>query len=175
VRFLSQFAVMGTAFYSVYAVSHFSLKAITAGILTSVFLISQIIANPLMGWLGDRWGHKRVMILGMVAALASAVLAWQARSLAWFYPVFILAGPANVALWTTALVMTVDFGPQDKRPTYIGLSNTLVAPATILAPILGGLIADVVNYQTTFLVSAIGGLLTVIVLYLLVKDPEKKD
>ena len=34
------------------------------------------------------------------------------------------------------------FGSEAERPVYIGLSNTLIAPATILAPVLGGLIAD---------------------------------
>jgi predicted MFS family arabinose efflux permease len=71
------------------------------------------------------------------------------------------------------MAMTVQYGTEAERPIYIGLSNTLIAPATILAPLLGGWIADLAGYQTTFMLSAIGGVLTTLLLVFLVKAPEK--
>ena len=52
------------------------------------------------------------------------------------------------------------------------MSNTLVAPFTIIAPILGGWIADSLGYQTTFLLSAIGGVIVTLMMIFLVKDPR---
>ena len=40
------------------------------------------------GW--ETNGHRAMLILGGVAAFLSALLAWGATSLAWFYPIFIL-------------------------------------------------------------------------------------
>jgi hypothetical protein len=40
------------------------------------------------------------------------------------------------------MTMTVDFSSEDERPFYIGLAQTLTAPATIIAPLIGGWIAD---------------------------------
>lgn len=172
-RFLSQFAVMGFSFYILYALRRFEMDTITAGYLTATLTLSQTVANAGMGWLGDRLGHRAMMLLGTVAALLSSVLAWNAPSLAWFYPIFLLTGLANVAIWTNSLSMTVDFGSEVDRPMYIGLSQTLTAPATILAPILGGWIVDLAGFQPTFVISAVLSLGLFAILALFVKDPRK--
>ena len=36
----------------------------------------------------------------------------------------------------------LEFGEEEDRPAYIGLANTLIAPFTFLAPVLGGWLAD---------------------------------
>jgi len=175
VRILSQFASMGFSFYIVYAVRRFSMNEVTAGLLTSIYMISQIIANPLMGWLGDRWSHRGVMEFGALAAMLSAALAWKAPTLGWFYPIFFLAGLAVVAIWTIGMAMMVEFGTEVERPVYIGLANTLIAPATILAPLFGGWLADVDGYPTTFAATAVMGIAMLGVLHFLVHDPKKRS
>ncbi len=170
VRILSQFAMMGSAFYTVYAVRHFGMDALTAGIVTGVFSFTQIIANPVLGWLSDRWSRRGVLELGALAGALSAVLAWFASSVVWFYGIFILAGIASVTLWTVAMAMTVEFGTQAERPLYIGLANTLIAPATLLAPIMGGWLADLFSYPFTFAASAAASILMVAMLHFLVRD-----
>ncbi|MBI5294899.1 MAG: MFS transporter [Chloroflexi bacterium] len=172
-RFLSQFAVMGFSFYIIYALRRFGMDTITAGFLTATLTISQTVANASMGWLGDRLGHRAMMILGAVAVFASSILAWSATSLAWFYPIFLLTGLANVAIWTNSLSMTVDFGTEVDRPMYIGLSQTLTAPATILAPILGGWIVDLAGFQPTFIISTVLSVGLFAILLFFVKEPRK--
>ncbi len=173
VRILYQFATMGFAFYIVYALRQFNMNTITAGYLTAALTIAQTFANAGMGWLGDRIGHKKMLVVGMVAVALSSLLAWGAPALEWFYLVFIISALSNVAYWTIGMVLVVEFGSEAERPLYIGMSNTLVAPFTILAPILGGWIADSFGYQTTFLLSAIGGIIVTLIMLFLVKDPRQ--
>jgi len=174
VRVVSQFASMGFAFYIVYGLLHFGMSDITAGFLTAALTISSTIANAVMGWLGDRLGHRSMLIAGSVAVALSSLIAWGAPSIGWLYPAFILSGLANVAIWTIGMAITVEFGTEETRPTYIGLSNTLVAPFTIIAPLIGGWIAQTAGFQTTFMVSAIGGLVTAFLLFWLVRDPRPR-
>jgi len=174
IRLLSQFATMGFAFYIVYGLRRFNMSDLTAGFLTAALLITQTVANALMGWLGDRFGHRAMLIAGSVAVALSSLLAWGAPSLGWLYPVFILSGLANVAYWTIGMAITVEFGNDTTRPTYIGLSNTLVAPFTIIAPLIGGWIAQGAGFQTTFMVSAVGGLIIAFLLFWLVRDPRPR-
>ncbi len=174
VRFFSQFATMGFAFYIVYGLRRFQMDEVTAGFLTAALTITATIGNPLMGWLGDRLGHRAMLIVGSFAVTLSSLLAWLAPSIEWLYPVFILASLANVAYWTTSMAMTAEFGTEETRPVYIGLSNTLVAPATFLAPLLGGWIVDASGFATTFLLSAVGGLILVGLLLGLVRDPRAR-
>lgn len=172
-RMLFTYAMMAFAFYIVYAVQRFAMSEATAGIITGVYMASMIVASPVMGWLGDHWSHRRVMLIGALAAVVSALLAWWAPTLAWFYPAFILAGVAIVGAWTIGITMTVQFGEESERPLYIGLSNTLVAPVAILAPVFGGWLADLMGYPAAFIASAVGGLVTAGVLAFFVKDIKR--
>ena len=90
-RILSQFGTMGFAFYIVYVLRRFQMDTVTAGYLTAALTISQMVANASMGWLGDRVGHRLMLIVGAASALLSSLLAWFAPSLAWFFPIFVLS------------------------------------------------------------------------------------
>ena len=173
-RMLTQFATMGFAFYTIYAVREFGVDVRLIGFLTGLLLFTEVFMNPFLGWLGDRHGHLLTLQIGIVATIASVLLAMGAQGVAWFFPIFILAGIANVAAWTVPLSMTLEFGSESQRPAYIGLSNTLVAPATFIAPILAGLIIDNVSYELAFLLSGAAGILTLLVLLIGVKDPRRK-
>jgi MFS family permease len=173
VRMLSQLGTMAFAFYTVYAVRILGMSEGIAGIMTGVLMATQTAANPILGWVGDRFGHRLSLEIGITAAVVSAGLAWLVTGTSWFYLIFALAGVANVALWTTPIAMSLQFGDENDRPIYIGMANTLVAPFTFFAPVLGGLLADQFGYQTTFIASALAGILTVIVLHLVIQNPNR--
>jgi len=173
-RMFSQLATMGFAFYTVYAVRILEINVATIGLMTGLLMGIQIAANPIMGWFGDRRGHRIILIFGTLAAIASASLAFTVQGMAGFLVVFILAGIANVASWTTPMAMTLEFGRRDSdRPAYIGLANTIVAPFTFLAPLIGGWLADQRGFQAAFLASAVAGLITLAILFFTVQDPPR--
>lgn len=173
IRMLSQVATMGFAFYTVYAVRNYGMNVGLAGLMTGILMATQIVANPIMGWIGDRLGHRIVMGAGVLAASISTVLASFATHISWFYIIYILAGIANVALWTISMTMTLEFGSESDRPAYIGLANTLISPIAILAPLLGGWLADNTGYPITFRISAVAGLLTVLVLLIKLRNTRR--
>lgn len=174
VRALSMFASMSFSFYVIYGIRQFGMDDFTAGLMVATMTGVTILANPLMGWAGDRWGHQRIMLLGLVAATLSSLLAWLAPALDWFYLIMALAGLANVAIWTNILTMTVEFGSEAERPIYIGMSNTLVAPATILAPILGGWLADRMGFNFMFMVTALASAVTLVAIFFF-KEPHARN
>ena len=71
---------------------------------------------------------------------------------------------------TTSNAMTLAFGGVVERPVYVGLANTLTVPATILAPILGGWIADSFGFERTFLFAMICAAITAVILQFCVRD-----
>lgn len=174
-RFLAQFGMMAFAFYTVYAVKKLGMDTITVGIMTSILLITQTVANPLLGWLADHWSRKWVLALGSFCTVLSAVFAIIVQDSGWFALVFILCGIANTAYWTIGMTIALEFGNELEKPTYVGMSNTLIAPATILAPVLGGLLADLFGYQLTFVTSAIFATITLLLIVLFVNDPQKRS
>jgi len=172
-RTLSQFATMGFSFYIVYALRRFQMDEVTAGFLTATLTIAQTVANAGMGWLGDKIGHRTMLIVGAAAAMLSSFLAWMAPSLAWFFPIFILSGFANVSIWTNGMTMATTFSNEKERPFYIGLAQTLTAPATMIAPLIGGWIADTQGFVVTFGLSAILSLVMMGILIFIIKEPRK--
>ncbi len=172
-RIASQFAIMAFAFYTVYAVRRHGVSEIVVGGMTTTLLVGQIVGNIAMGWIGDRWSRKGIMEIGLVSAAAAALLAWWAPSAGWFYLVYALSALGNVAVWTIGLTMSLEFGEEAERPVYIGLANTLVAPANIVAPVIGGWLADLYGYPSAFLVSAAGGLTAALIFHLRVNDHSR--
>jgi len=66
----------------------------------------------------------------------------------------------------------MEFGPEAERPTYIGLARTATGPALLVAPLLGGWIAQTWSYPALFVTSAafvVGGLA---LLTLRVREPR---
>ncbi len=173
-RVLGQFALVGMAFYSVYVVRSLNADPAIVGIMTGVLMLAQTIASPMVGFGGDRWGHRAMFAVGALLAGLGALIALLSTEIAWFYVVFALTGVGAAALWTAVIAMTADFGTEATRPYYIGLSNTLVAPGTLAAPLLGGLLADSIGFSSTFLVGAVASLLTAFVV-LTMRDPRKQE
>ncbi len=171
-RAMVQFGVMAFGFYTVYAVTRLGASVVSVGVLTSVLMFTQVISNPLLGWLADHWSRKGVLELGAVSILLSCLLASLATSVELLYPAMVLAGIANTAFWTVSMAITLQFGSEDDRPTYVGMANTFIAPATIIAPLLGGWLADISGYQTTFVVASVAGLAATLAFHFYVKDPR---
>jgi MFS family permease len=173
-RSIAQFASIGPAFFTVYAVRRFTMDPGTAGIMTGILLLAQVVASPFIGWLGDRFSHRLMYAVGALLAGASTSLALFAPSLDWFYLVFALAGLANAGMMTPIYALAVEFGAPAERPYYIGLASTLTAPAALIAPILGGWLADSYGYGATFALAAGTALLTASVLVLIVREPRQR-
>lgn len=172
-RTVSQIGMMSFAFYTVYAVKYLHMSEVRAGILTSVLMITQVVANPVLGWLADHWSRRGVLLMGTFCTLGSALIAWIAPDLTWFYPVMILTAVGNVSFWTIGMAVTLQFGREDERPMYVGLANTLMAPAAILAPLFGGWLADAVGYSATFFASVVACGITAVIIYIFIKDRPK--
>ncbi len=173
-RTFFQFGMMAFAFYIVYGAQYLGMTTAYAGVMTSLLLITQVVSNPILGFVADRWGHRPVLILGSISSMFSAIFAWMATSLVLYPLIMILSGIANTTFWTIGIAYTLEFGTDDTRPTYVGVLNTLGAPAAILAPLFGGWLADHFSYSVTFITSAGLSLLTAVILIGMGKYSQRK-
>jgi MFS family permease len=171
-RMLGSFATVAITLYSIHIYRTFTGSEATIGIMTGVMTLSQTVANPIFGWLGDRWGHRTMFVVGALMMAGSAGIALFATDISWFYVAFALAGAANATFWAVAITFTLEFGTTQEKPLYIGLANTPIAIASIIASIIGGAVAGQFGFQATFLISMVTGLLMAIVLQFAVYDPR---
>lgn len=171
-RSLSNVAHICTAFYTIYGVRHFGMSEATAGVMLAVMTLAQTAAGPILGGLGDRWGHRRIFAAGAVSMGLSALTAVFAPSVAWLYLAFAFGGFGHTAFWTIGMTMTVGFGSEQERPYYIGLVNTLIAPSAMIAPVIGGWLVDLFSFGVTFGLAALASAATAGMMLWAVRDPQ---
>lgn len=165
-------ATMVGAFLLVAGTERFKLGGGEVGLLTGVLIGAQAGMNMLWGVLGDRSGHKIVLVGGALALAASAALAWLGPSWPWLVAAFVLLGGFLAADSSSFLNIIIEFCPDEERPTYIGLTNTLLTPVVALAPLLGGWLAAAAGYGPMFALAAALAILGAILLATQVREPR---
>jgi MFS family permease len=124
-----------------------------AWVITGPMLI-QALSMPILGKLGDLYGHRRVYLVGFTlagfAAIATAS-AWDANSLIAIRTLGQLTGTATMPA-STALIFTV-FPPRD-RVRAMGWVNLVGAGAPVFGLAIGGLMVDTVGWRPLFLIQA---------------------
>jgi MFS family permease len=171
-RSLVQLGTMAGAFFIIYGTERFQIDGIGVGRLTAILIGSTAVMNLAWGYIGDRLGHKAVLA-GAAFCMAGAVaIAWMASSQVWLSITFVLLGAYLAADMVSGLNIILEFCAPEERPTYIGLTNTLLAPMVTLAPMLGGWLADTVDYEGLFPVALAVALLGGLLLTFWVREPR---
>lgn len=172
-RALNVLGMMASGFYTVYALGAYAVPTSQVGVFTTVLFSGQIVGNVMFGWLADRAGHRVVLIAGVAATVAANILALGAQSPEVFRVVFALAGLQVAAINVSALNVLVEFAPvAAEQPTYVGLGNTSVAPITFVAPLLSGVMADLLGFEPVFLIATLFGMISLGLLLGWVRDPR---
>jgi len=174
-RMLTILGTMGVGFVSLYAADERGLPESMAGLFTSWMLGAQVITTPIWGMIGDRRGHKGALQFGLLCNVLAMVLAVLSTTALGLNAVFALLGVSSGIMFTTTLTMVVEFADESNRVTYIGLHGSLIAPATMLAPLIGGWLADAAGFATLFIVAAVCCVLAWAVLTFVVRDPRHRQ
>lgn len=171
---LAGVATMASALFAVAALKRGGLSDPEVGVENTVLFIAMTGGNFLWGAIGDRFGHRSILVWGSLCAALSATVALWAHGF-WAYALVFLFLGMNVAGTNLAgLTLITEFGPEARRPTYIALASVAYAPFAIGAPIVGGFLADAWGYTPVFVVSAVAGLAAMLAFQLIVPDPRKR-
>jgi MFS family permease len=173
-RILFSFSGLAVTFLPVFALVRFGLETREMGTMTAAMMAGQLLAVLALGFVSDRRGHKVVLEVGSAALVLALALALAATSPLLILVTFALAGCSNAAVQVSTMYIAMEFAPPAQRPTYIALGSTIVAPTTIVAPLLGGWLAGTVGYPTLFLVALAPTLAGLAYLRLAVHEPRRQ-
>lgn len=163
---------MATGFLVVYTIRTWSLPDASASGFTVALQVGLTLANLFFGFLADRRGHKLNLEIVWLLSVLSLVLAILAPSPAWFYLVFFLRGAVNAVTFISGVSIVYEFTGAANRPTYIGLANTIPGVAASVAPLIGGWLAGAAGYRTMFVLAAVIGAASLLLLRLTVREPR---
>jgi MFS family permease len=174
-RALGFVGTMASGFYTVYALRLFGAPDWAVGVFTTALVAGQIGGNLILGSLADRSGHLVPLNIGMGALLLANVVAMSAPTLQVFALVFVLQGIQLAAVNVSGLNVLLEFAPDPTaRPTYVGLGTTLMTPVAFGAPLLAGLMADVLGFRAVFVTAGVGALASATLLLGRVREPRHR-
>lgn len=165
---------MATGFLVVYAVQKWRLPDAQAGGFMIALQVGLALANLFFGFLSDRKGHKLGLEICFLTSILTLILAILAPGPGWFFPIFFLRGAVNAGTFISGISIIYEFTGAENRPTYIGLANTIPGIAGSIAPLIGGWLAGAVSYRWMFILSAIIGILSWVLLRFNVREPRQR-
>jgi len=130
------------------------LSLAAVGIMLSVNRLVRIPGNPLAGAVFDRWGRRRLFILGMSLGVLSTASYALVRG---FWP-FLIGRLAWGIAWTLinvgGLAIVLDVSTKANRGRLSGLYNTWVWMGLALGPLVGGFLVDGIGFRPAMLTCA---------------------
>lgn len=160
------FGGLALPFYAVYALTRLNLPKAAGGTFVLAGTIGAICASIIWAYANDRHGPRAVLrgvgLIAIFVPLAALLTPSVARALGlshaiiYFYGmVFALSAAVSNGLWMGITNYVLEIAPDDIRPLFLGLSQTLAAP-TVIMPIIGGVLLGFLSYPTLFLLSIVG-------------------
>jgi MFS family permease len=161
-----------------YAAFTYRLDAAQIGFLaTGAILINLPIAFA-AGWMMDHFGRKRTMVPGFsgvaVAMAALAVAAFIPLSFSWYVVLFFFAIAMQALTGSSIQTVGADVAPPEARGLFLGIWRLTGTGGATLSPILFAVIAETVNYGSSFLFVAVSGAVVAFLLIFYVPETRTK-
>jgi EmrB/QacA subfamily drug resistance transporter len=131
----------------------FSVSSTAVDSVSIAFLVSLAVFIPASGWLGDRFGGKRVLLTAIVVFSVASALCGLASSLGELVAFRVLQGAGGGMLAPVGMAMLFRVFPPEER---IRASSILTVPTTLapaLGPVLGGLLVTDLSWRWVFYVN----------------------
>ena len=119
----------------------------------SAYVITAAASTPLWGKLGDRLGRKRVLEISLLWFLAASAVCGAAQSITWLIVSRAVQGVAAGGLMTLAYAAVGDLVSPRQRGRYQGYIAAAFAFATVVGPLIGGVLVQHASWRWVFYVN----------------------
>ncbi len=117
------------------------------------YLVSLAVFIPASGWLGDRFGGKRVLLIAIVVFTGASALCGIASSLGELVAFRILQGAGGGMLAPVGMAMLYRVFPPEERVRAAAILTVPTTLAPALGPVLGGLLTTDLSWRWVFYVN----------------------
>ncbi len=129
-------------------VSETALDSVAVG-----YLVSLAVIIPAAGWLGDRFGSKRILLLAIVLFTGASALCGVAGSLSELVLFRVIQGVGGGMLTPVGMAMLFRTFPPEERVRASSILTVPTAVAPALGPVLGGLLVTSLSWRWVFFVN----------------------
>jgi EmrB/QacA subfamily drug resistance transporter len=132
--------------------------------VVTAYLLAQTAVTPLYGKLGDLYGRKIVLQVGLVVFLIGSALCGAAQSLTELIIFRAVQGLGGGGLIVSTMAAIGDVVPPRERGRYQGLFGAVFGLASVIGPLLGGFLTTNLTWRWIFYVNLPVGVLAFVVL-----------
>jgi EmrB/QacA subfamily drug resistance transporter len=145
--------------------------------IIAVYLLTMTVTIPIYGKLSDLFGRKPIFLSCLVVFLTGSALSGLAQNIIQLIAFRAFQGIGAGGLESIAIAVVGDLFPPRERGRWIGITSSSYALASIVGPLLGGLLTDRVSWRWVFYINLPFGLVALFVLAFIMptlRTPRKR-
>ena len=135
---------------------------------TSAYLLAYAVPLLITGRLGDRFGPKRVYLVGLVVFTLASLWCGLSGDIGMLIAARAMQGFGAALMTPQTMAVITRIFPPNQRGAAMGLWGAVAGVATLLGPILGGLLVDSLGWEWIFFVNLPVGIIAFIAAWRLV-------
>ncbi|WP_173917721.1 MDR family MFS transporter [Halobacillus sp. Marseille-Q1614] len=152
----------------------FDSNAVSVGWILTIFMVSMGMTMPLTGFLGDRFGKKKVYLAGLCLFIFGSISGLLSNTLAMVIVSRAIQGMAGGLMMPIAMALIFNSFPKNERGLAVGIYGISVMVAPAIGPTIGGTLVQYLDWPWLFAINIPFGL-TGLFLSAKFLKPTKKD
>ncbi len=151
----------------------FTISDAQIGRLTLWFMLAYMATSPITGWLGDRFPRKPMIVIAAlfwsgINLLTATVHTYDSLNLR---HAALGVGEASFGIFAPSLL--ADFYPADQRNRVLTIFNIAIPVGAALGYLIGGSVGQRYGWRSSFVVSAVPGVIIALLIAALMKEPAR--
>ena len=140
----------------------FQADAVSVSWIITIFMVVMGMTMPLTGYLGERFGKKRIYLLGLSLFLLGSLLGSFAWSLSAVIAFRALQGIGGGLMMPLSMALIFEVFPKNERGMATGIWGVAVMMAPTIGPTIGGIVVEFGSWHWLFLMNIPTGIIGLI-------------
>jgi MFS family permease len=151
----------------------FLVSDVKIGVLTSAFFFTYMFAAPLIGWMGDRFPRKNIVVVGIVIWSGFTFLTWFVHDYTQLLWRHAIVGIGEASYATIAPTLIADSFPPLKRGRMLSIFFLGLPVGSAAGYFVGGMLAHHFgSWRAPFMAAGIPGFALALLLWFLPEPPR---